>query len=71
MARNLQDMKADQGALRDALMEYYLHKKYSILRISMEANVPYTSLRNFMHGGKINPRHIIKIEGFIYAKKGN
>ena len=62
MAANLQDLRNEQEQIRNQLLECYKVGDKSILALSKELEIPYTSFRGFMMGKSLGYKSLLKVK---------
>lgn len=65
MTTNLQELRNAQDAIRSKLFEQYRSAGKSILSMSKDIKIPYTSLHSFMMGKKLGYLNLLKIEDWL------
>ncbi len=64
---NLTEIKGKQPELREALIQFCRNDEASILTLSKEMDMPYTTLRSFLIGNSISIKNIFKIMDWLDA----
>lgn len=65
---SLKELKDEQQVLRERLISYYTHSHHSILSLSKDIKVPYSTLWGFMHSGSIGYKNTIKIKEWLDSR---
>lgn len=65
MATNLQELKSLQKEMRDQLLNIYCFEIQSMLKLSKEIGIPYTSFRGFMNGANLSYVNLNKIHKWL------
>ena len=66
---SLKGLKDQRDELRARLIAYYTHSNLSMLTLSKEIGVPYTTFWGFMHSGSIGYKNTIKISEWLDARQ--
>lgn len=61
----LDDLNNEQATVRKRLFDIFSTSKRSILCLSKEMDIPYSSLRSFMMGNKVGYKNFFKIKNWI------
>ncbi|MDR3550019.1 MAG: hypothetical protein P4L31_01285 [Candidatus Babeliales bacterium] len=65
MTANLQELRSKQYDLRIELLERYKKTQKSLLCLSKEIGIPYTTFRGFMMGHNLGYLNIMKIKEWM------
>jgi len=66
---SLRELKNKQDEIRSKLFELYKSRNKSILKISKDINISYTSLRSFMLGKKLHDLNLLKVRDWLQGLK--
>ena len=65
MARIISDIKSNQDALRKRLYFAVRDKDISMLQLSKDMNIPYSTIRSFLMGHYLYFKNILKVEKWL------
>lgn len=66
---SLKELKDQQDELRNRMISFYTHSDYSMLSLSKEMDMPYSTFWGFMHSGSIGYKNTTKIREWLDAHK--
>jgi len=65
MARIIRDIQSDQDLLRKRLYFAVRDKDISMLQLSKDMNIPYSTIRSFLMGHYVYFKNVLKIEKWL------